>query len=88
MPKTPLLDNLKCSSCKDFKTIDNSNYGLCKITKEYVYEGKTFCDSGGRLDPSLWFMQEPNLSHYLKLESDLNIKLLPKPINRTLYKPN
>lgn len=75
-----------CKNCKSFTYHKNSNYGYCSKSKQDVYENTTWCDSEGVLDPELWFLKEPHISHYLKLEEETDVKILPGHLDREYYK--
>ncbi|MGB3465663.1 MAG: hypothetical protein WBA74_10345 [Cyclobacteriaceae bacterium] len=83
--EVPLLDLFRCDKCKSFKST-LSNYGYCKILKNYVYEENTFCEANGLIDPELWFMKDPHLTNYLRMEKQFKIRILPGHMDRSKYK--
>jgi len=86
MPKKiNTLDLFRCDKCLKF-TPTPTNYGMCGILKTLVYESDTFCEAEGKIDPNFWFMKDPHLKNYLKQEIELNIKILPKYMDRDFYR--
>jgi hypothetical protein len=75
----------ECSTCVSFRSRTNSNYGYCTRLKYQVLPDRTFCEADGILDPNLWFMQEPELTKYLKQEVKYKCKILPKHLDRDYY---